>query len=87
MEINHAFDVIQKNLNDIDEYTQCPFPDYVRNNRLEVAKNLLVQRMDLSIVEICEKVGYSNTSYFTTSFKKKYGVTPSKYRLNLKINE
>ena len=31
---------------------------------------------------IAEMVGYSNVSYFSTIFKKKYGVNPYEFRRN-----
>ena len=58
----------------------CTFPDYLAALRIERARELLLVRENLSIQEICELVGYSNASYFTTSFKKKYGMTPGQFR-------
>ena len=58
----------------------CTFPDYLVALRIERARELLLERENLSIQEICELVGYSNASYFTTSFKKKYGMTPGQFR-------
>lgn len=58
----------------------CTFPDYLAALRIERSRELLLERENLSIQEICELVGYSNASYFTTSFKKKYGMTPGQFR-------
>ena len=58
----------------------CTFPDYLAALRIERARELLLEKENLSIQEICELVGYSNASYFTTSFKKKYGMTPGQFR-------
>ena len=58
----------------------CTFPDYLVALRIERARELLLERENLSIQEICELVGYSNASYFTTSFKKKYGMTLGQFR-------
>lgn len=57
------------------------FPEYVNHLRLEKAKELLQEYPELSINDISTTVGYSSSSYFTTSFKKKYGVSPSKIRI------
>lgn len=35
---------------------------------------------ELSIEEIALDVGYENQSYFFRQFKKRYGMTPHKYR-------
>ncbi|WP_394922486.1 helix-turn-helix domain-containing protein [uncultured Robinsoniella sp.] len=40
----------------------------------------LLRDTDLSIVEICEQLGYSNRYYFNKIFTGKYGVTPSVFR-------
>lgn len=70
-----------------NDYMNCAFPDYLRSKRLEMAKKLLLEHQEMSINDICEKVGYNNSSYFTASFKKKFGITPSKYRLSNKVKE
>ena len=67
-------------------YSGVSFPEYITNLRLEKAKEILIQDdMSYEIKEICYKVGYSNTSYFTAAFKKKFGTTPSKYRRYSKL--
>jgi len=45
--------------------------------RLNEAKNML-ERKSGSVSEIAYSVGYSNLSYFTKSFKEKFGLLPSK---------
>lgn len=37
---------------------------------------------NLKIIEISEKTGFHNHSYFTRSFTAKYGISPSEYRRN-----
>lgn len=59
--------------------TGTGFNDYVTNVRMERAKTLLAETND-SVAQIGEKVGMYNVPYFTTLFKKTYGITPSKYR-------
>lgn len=62
------------------EHCGCAFPDYLSGLRLEKARQMLIGEPDRNIQSICEAVGYLNSSYFTSMFKKKYGMTPSKYR-------
>lgn len=69
-----------------NEYTNCAFPDYLSNIRLEQAKSKLTEEPLKNIQVICEEVGYTNASYFTALFKKKYGISPSKYRLTNRID-
>lgn len=59
--------------------TGASFNDYVTHIRLEQAKLLLSTTGD-SVAQIGEKVGVYNVPYFTTLFKKKYGITPTQYR-------
>lgn len=58
------------------------FPDYLATLRIEKAAEILLTDQNRSIQEICEKVGYTNSSYFTATFKKKYGITPGQFRKN-----
>ena len=41
---------------------------------------VLLKDTDLSIEEICGKMGYSNRYYFNRIFAEKYGMTPSEFR-------
>ena len=53
--------------------------DFIRSIRLKRAAVLLADT-ELSIVEISERVGFSTPRYFSASFKKMFGVTPTEYR-------
>ncbi len=55
------------------------FIEYVTGIRIEKAKELLEQSQ-LSVKEICTKVGYSDPNYFSRTFKKNVGVTPTEYK-------
>lgn len=55
------------------------FKELLREKRLSRAAQLLT-RTKLPVSEIIEAVGYENTSYFYTIFKKRYGVSPNQYR-------
>lgn len=52
------------------------FTNYVIRVRMEKAKALLIEGK-LMIYEISEKVGYKNVPYFSSIFKKYYGMSPS----------
>lgn len=56
------------------------FCDYVMSHRLKVAKELL-KCTDYSIEEIAERTGFKTNAYFSTCYKKLYGISPSKERL------
>jgi Response regulator containing CheY-like receiver domain and AraC-type DNA-binding domain len=53
--------------------------DWVASRRLELARELLA-RTDLPIGEVAAQVGYTNFSYFSAVFRKKYLANPSDYR-------
>lgn len=53
--------------------------DFVTRSRIEKARDLLLST-NLKIYDISERVGYSDTKYFSKLFKKQYGETPSKYK-------
>lgn len=53
--------------------------EYVTKVRMEVAKELL-KAPDLKIMDVSDMVGYENSTYFSTVFKKYTGMHPQKYR-------
>lgn len=54
-------------------------PSYITELRMKKAREYL-RNSDDSVSEIALKVGYSNFSYFSKSFKDCYGYTPNEYR-------
>lgn len=55
------------------------FLDILQNYRFETAKKLLLTT-DLSVGQIISKVGYENYSYFHKQFKKRFEISPYKWR-------
>ncbi len=55
------------------------FIDYLTDLRIEKAKKLLKQS-EMSMKEICASIGYSDPNYFSRTFKKNVGVTPTVYK-------
>ncbi|WP_435171349.1 response regulator transcription factor [Paenibacillus glycanilyticus] len=53
--------------------------DYLYRLRMDKSAYYL-KNTHLKIQEICERIGYQNTSYFIKMFKKHYHVTPQDYR-------
>ena len=45
-----------------------------------LVKQLLLLNTNLSILDISERVGITDASYFIRTFKKQIGVTPQQYR-------
>ena len=52
--------------------------EFINDIRLRKAARMLKQR-SASISEIAYKVGFNSISYFNTSFKRKFGMTPTEY--------
>ncbi|SMF29351.1 transcriptional regulator, AraC family with amidase-like domain [Alteromonadaceae bacterium Bs31] len=63
--------------------TACTPSDYLKNIRLNSAKDLL-KTTNLNVSEIMYRVGYQDSAHFTQLFKKKHGVTPSQYRTTVR---
>jgi two-component system response regulator YesN len=60
--------------------TGYSIPTFIRNLRIDMAKNLLRQD-EFKIYEISKMVGFEGDShYFSTVFKKTTGYSPSDYR-------
>lgn len=57
------------------------FIEYLNKVRLAKASELL-KTTEQTVAEIGEKTGYQNSSTFTSTFKKYYGISPSDYRRN-----
>lgn len=61
------------------EETGCGINRYIKRVRMEKAQELLLNT-NLKVNDICQKVGYSNLSYFCKSFAEEFGTTPNNFR-------
>ena len=61
--------------------TDMSFVNYLTDIRLEEAVKLLNTTDDKTYI-IATKVGYQEANYFSYVFKKKFGISPSRYRKN-----
>lgn len=52
---------------------------YIRSIRMRAACQILTNEPNIRINELAERVGYNNSRYFSTCFKKEFGVTPREY--------
>lgn len=53
--------------------------EFVIDKRISVSKKIL-EFTNISVEELSEKCGFSSQSYFTRTFKKKTGLSPTQYR-------
>ncbi len=66
-------------LNLFKQETGETFVDYLKNLRIERAKELLLNS-NKSIAQIALDIGFSNPNYFSSQFTKSVGVTAKEYR-------
>lgn len=71
---SHLSRVLRKSVN-------CAFPDLLLRLRMSHALQVLQAQPDLAIADLARQCGFNSASYFASSFKRYYGVTPSSYRL------
>ncbi len=56
---------------------------FLQNYKIEYARKIL-QDSDTKINDVAYTIGYSNPSHFIDAFKKKYGITPKKFKMSLR---
>ncbi|MGL5436485.1 MAG: response regulator transcription factor [Lachnospiraceae bacterium] len=59
--------------------TNYTFTDYLIYYRIKLSMQLLKDNR-LKVYEVADSVGYSDTTYFSTQFKKIVGMSPTKYQ-------
>lgn len=52
---------------------------YINDIKMNKAKQMLTNQ-NLSISQVSEYIGYKNPQHFSTAFKKKFGIIPSKFK-------
>lgn len=61
----------------------CTITEFINRVRINNAVRLL-QSTDMLVYEVAEKVGIVDPAYFTNTFKKYVGISPQKYKKELK---
>lgn len=67
-----------------EKYGDTPYA-YLMHKRIEAAKELLCIT-ELSVKEIAAKLAFSDSNYFSRTFKKYTGFSPVEFRRNMKKN-
>lgn len=62
--------------------TGFTFCEYVNLLRLKKAEAMLKEHPAMSIAEVSSKCGFNDSNYFSTKFKKMYGVSPKKLQMD-----
>ena len=68
------------------EEFQNTVSDFITGKRLELAKELLLNRQELNVTQIAILCGFSDHNYFIRAFKKEMGQTPLQYRKKTKVS-
>lgn len=58
--------------------------EYLSEQRLQKAQNMLLSN-EFSMQDIAISCGFSSVSYFSTSFRKKYNVSPEKFKIQMRV--
>lgn len=66
----------------IKKHTGMTFKELLQERKLSRAVEL-IKSTECSVVELIERIGYENPTYFYKIFKSKFGMTPREYKLNL----
>ncbi|MEL6535148.1 MAG: helix-turn-helix domain-containing protein [Bacteroidota bacterium] len=64
----------------INQHSGKHFFDYINDYRISLAKGLLRDKKELTVLEILYEVGFNSKSSFYTAFKKVAGTTPTAFR-------
>ncbi len=70
--------------NIINRQFNCNFFEFVNTYRIEEAKTILLdpESINKNVLDVMYDAGFNSKATFNTLFKKKVGMTPSKYRSN-----
>ncbi|WP_130837002.1 helix-turn-helix domain-containing protein [Lachnoclostridium sp. Marseille-P6806] len=67
------------------QFTGSTITEYILDKKADHASHLLADS-DLTIEEISRQVGFNTVAGFSTSFKKRMGLSPSEYRKRIEFN-
>lgn len=68
------------------EVTGATIFDYLYHRRINQAKIHFLLESNMTVTEVCYKVGFKHPSHFTRMFKSRVGCTPEQYRKQLTIS-
>ncbi len=69
----------------MQKYKKMTVSEFINDLRLSFVANMLLTK-NTSIVDLCYESGFTSLDYFGKQFKKKYGMTPSKFRTEMQKN-
>ena len=60
--------------------THSSVSDFIRECRLEHARQLMISEPQMSLIEVATNSGFIHATTFSTDFKARYGLTPTQFR-------
>ncbi|MEQ8714403.1 MAG: ATP-binding protein [Cyclobacteriaceae bacterium] len=86
IELSNHFSLSERNLYRKVKKASGQAPaSYIREVRLQHARHLLIHKEELTVAEVAYQCGIDNVSNFTQLFKKRFGTTPSRIRINTTV--
>lgn len=70
----------------VSEASGMTTKELIQDLKFRKAKDLLIERPDLTVRQISEMMGFSSEYYFNQFFKRKEGFPPGVFRINVRIS-
>lgn len=65
--------------NKLRSLTGMSVSNFIRNIRMKTARQMMQEKTDIRISDLAYSVGYKDPKYFSTSFKREFGMQPKEY--------
>lgn len=66
----------------VNQFSGKNFNQFINAFRIEKAKELLIERVDMHVKEVCYSSGFNSKVSFFSAFKEATGQTPTQYRIS-----
>jgi AraC-like DNA-binding protein len=63
-----------------EQFSQTSFREDLTARRLAVGAQLLAEQRSMRVEDVARLVGYSQGSHFTRAFRRRYGLSPARFR-------
>ena len=62
------------------QFGAMSFSEYLLAHRMSVAADLLLEQRFITVADVGRLVGYRQSSHFASAFKRRYGLSPARFR-------
>jgi len=63
-----------------EQFSQTTFREDLQARRLAVGAQLLIEQRAIPVVDVARLVGYSQGPHFARAFRRRYGLSPARFR-------